>query len=591
MSGKKNFFLNLKDSTIALFLAVSFCIVGFSTVKDYGFNWDFFYYFYRGEVYLNFSLTGEQHFDKDKIECRFQDESHNPFNYDLLSKELTDKKKQLYLKTGESSYGGFTGTLSALGCEIFHKKLNLLEDLDAHHYAYVVLASFALFFYFLFVSRAFSTATALLATGFLFLFPRFIGHIPSNPKDSVVTCLGIMAVYFFWRAIEGNKWKYLIPATMLTAFGVSSKFSAYMIPAILFLWSISYFIRYKKFSLELNKKFWGYLVASIAVFFLSVYIFSPIRWVDPLGIFKSITGLIEFSYKSPVNRSKFANPGPVNAFNAQKKLMYIFYPTGLFLVTTPVFTLFTGIIGFFISLKSIKQKFSTFKIDSRLLVVIWFIIPIMIASLPGFSYYVRKPRHFMFFIPAFCILAALGTKWSVEFLRTKLNRKISLKSANFIIGGMVCFGFLSLVVSVIQTHPYEITFFNRLIGGAAGAKSIKLPGGRTGIPLATDSSALVYRQGIKWLNKNAPSDSSLYLTTDVDKMPIVASKELRGDIKIVPEWRFNFDMLKKEQFYVMIIPEHWEEQTDAVLQYCYKNYKPVYSIISQGEPIFLIYKL
>jgi hypothetical protein len=580
-------FFNLKDTQISLLIAGVFCLLGLLTVGDYGLTMDFPFYFYRGEAYLNFFLTGKQHFDEKKIKCRFQDELHNPFNYDLLSRESTDKKKMLYIQTGETSYGGFTAILSAVGCELFFKRLNVLSDIEAHHFAYVILASVSIFVYFLFVSRAFNRLVAFLATIFLILFPRFIGHIPNNPKDSVVACLGIMAIYLFWRAVQKNEWKYLIPTAVLISFAVTTKFSGYMIPCILFLWLMGYFVGHRKISLTLNRGFWFCLSISFLVFILLIYIFSPIRWVDPLGIFRSMAGLIKYSYKSPVGwTSKFT---PTELFDAKKKLIYAFFPMGLVFITTPIFTLSAGIIGFFVSLKKMRENFFAAQIDNYLLIILWFLIPIIIASLPGPSYYVRTLRHFMLFMPALCILAALGVKWFIEFLGSRLSRTISPGWSNLIIMGTVCLGFVSIVLSIVDIHPYETTFFNRLIGGVSGARRVKLPGGRRGIPFATDFWCNSYRSGMKWLNENALPNS--YLTVTFGEQVVIFAKELRDDITIIREENFSFEMLNKGPFYVMIIPTYWEELHDGLLQYCYKNSKPVYTIKSQGAPILLIYKV
>ncbi len=587
LPGKNKTVFNLKNPAIALFIAVAFCLLGFFSVKDYGFTMDSHNYFYRGEAYLNFFLTGAKRFSKQQRNCRFQDEDINPFNYDLLSKEMTDKKKNLFAKTGEGSYGGFTGTVSALGCEIFYKRLNLLGDLDAHHYAYVLLASIAFFFYFLFVSQAFNRVTAFWATAFLFLFPRFMGHVPNNPKDSVVACLGIIAIYFFWLAMSKKEWKYLMPTAMLISFAVTTKTSGYMIPCILFLWAIGYFIRYKKFSLRFDKSFWVYMFLSFFVFILVVYIFSPSWWVDPLGIYRSIAGLTKYATNNPVGwTSDFTQEA---AFDIKKKIIYAFFPMGLVFITTPVFTLALGVSGFFVALGRIKENFRTNQIDNYLLVVLWFIIPIIIASLPGPSYYVRVPRHFMLFMPALCILAGLGGNWATKYLRTKWSRLMDVRVANFLIGTLIFFGLGSIAISIVNIHPYETTFFNRLIGGLSGARKVKLPGRSVGIPDASDFWCNSYRSGTEWLNKNALPNS--YLVVTYGERVVVYAKELRKDITIIKEDDFNFEQLNKGPFYVMIIPTYWEELYDGLLQYCYKNAKPLYSISSQGAPILLIYKL
>jgi hypothetical protein len=589
-------FFNVKDSVIALLLAGLFCIIGFFTLNDYGHTGDYWLYLYRGEAYINFLLTGQKNFSPEKIKCRFQDEAYNPFNYDLLTKKRTAKRKLLYLKTGESGQGFISTLFSAIGCEILFKRFGLMTDFNAHYAANLILASVSIFIFYLFVRMIFDRRVALFSTLFLVLFPRFIGHIPNDPKDPLVLYFGILAITTFWLALKNNGWKLLIPTTIFIGMAVTSKPTGYMIPAILFLWAIGYLIRPKRCSLEISGTFWVFLTLSFLIYMLTIYLLTPTLWVTPARTLSKISSLTSwagnFVTSGPDKNMWIFEQTASELFDTRKKMLYAFFPMGLVFITTPVFTLFCGVIGSGVSLKGLKGVFKFNKLNNYLLVILWFLVPIIIVSLPGAVYYCRSPRHFMLFVPALCILSGLGVNAGMDFLIDKSRHLISLRINRIIAAGLVISGFTSIVVSIIDIHPYETTFFNRAIGGLAGAQRIKLPGGRVGIPGAEDYWGNSIRNGIRWINKNAEAHSYLALT--YGEHIVVHSKELRDDLTLIKGKDFSMGVLTEGQerpLYVMILLSYWLNMYNEINQYCYKNLTPVYTIKAQGAPILFIYKL
>ena len=73
-------------------------------------------------------------------------------------------------------------------------------------------------------------------------------------------------------------------------------------------------------------------------------------------------------------------------------------------------------------------------------------------------------RHFVFTFPPFAVLGSLAAVW----IARRLQR---LGTAATIAGGLVfAAGIAAPVVEMVRLHPYQYTYYNRFIGGVAGAR-------------------------------------------------------------------------------------------------------------------------
>jgi hypothetical protein len=74
-------------------------------------------------------------------------------------------------------------------------------------------------------------------------------------------------------------------------------------------------------------------------------------------------------------------------------------------------------------------------------------------------------RHFVFVIPPFAALGGLAGAWFAERLERHGSAAMSA-------GALVLIAGLALpLVEMVRLHPYEYTYFNRIAGGVAGARS------------------------------------------------------------------------------------------------------------------------
>jgi Dolichyl-phosphate-mannose-protein mannosyltransferase len=95
---------------------------------------------------------------------------------------------------------------------------------------------------------------------------------------------------------------------------------------------------------------------------------------------------------------------------------------------------------------------------------------VLAATLPILVTIAARPamyngiRHFVFVLPPFAVLGGLAGAWIARRLE-------ALGRAALVAGALVLFvGAASPVIAMARLHPYEYTHFNRIAGGAAGAR-------------------------------------------------------------------------------------------------------------------------
>jgi hypothetical protein len=95
---------------------------------------------------------------------------------------------------------------------------------------------------------------------------------------------------------------------------------------------------------------------------------------------------------------------------------------------------------------------------------------VLAATLPVLITIAARPamyngiRHFVFVLPPFAVLGGLAGAWIARRLE-------AFGSAALVAGALVLVvGAVSPVVAMVRLHPYEYTHFNRIAGGAAGAR-------------------------------------------------------------------------------------------------------------------------
>lgn len=454
----------------ALFFSLFFFLAAFATLKDYGVSWDEAVHFSRGQIYLNYFLTGKKEYGQENLRKSFyQFEQHTG---DYFFKD-------------NSGHPPVNGILASISNYIFYQKLGILSDITSYHLFNILASSILVFVTAAFMLRTFGFFPALIAFLALSTYPLFWSESHFNVKDPALSAFFAGFIWTFYESFTKRRPKWLVASFVFLFLALGTKFNTLFLPLIIIPWMILV----KKYIRGFSKKYLLVLIIGPILVTLGLIASWPYLWgnlpkgfLDVLRYYKQIgTG---FSYQP----ESFYFLG----FNT--------FPLQWILFTTPPLVLILSSIGI-VSTWIHKEKFNRVTI----LWLLWLIVPIVRVSVPGATIY-GGVRQIMEFIPALALLAGLGAFQIVEWLK---NSKLLPGKKKLYLMALMAFLFLWPLSILIKLHPQENVYFNSFIRGLAGAKERNFPSwGNT--------YGNAYLAGINWLNKDAPENSKVSLIQGID---------------------------------------------------------------------------
>lgn len=580
---------------------ILFLFIGTWTIKDYGFNWDEPYHFMRGQAYLHFYLTGEKDYSSLPTYPRLSTECPDwakgycdispggatdtiKFDSKALSYgELTDKfqegrptKRSFFqhdiytfneIIEVDEGHPPVSDILASFTNYILYQKIGIMGDLESYHFfevlvAFLLVAAVAYITY-----KELGVLPSVVSSVSLASYPLFFAESHFNIKDPILASFYGLTLIFFYLGVKQRKmWKILLSGLFLgLATGV--KFNTAFLPLILIPWLVYYFVwtyinqKTKKQKVLYIKSIIPLLCIIIVMPLLALlvfYAFWPFLWTDTIAHLTKIIGF----YKS-------IGTGIPGEMLSYLKFKWNTYPIVWIVYTTPIPILLFSLFGIFESIKSIYQKK-----DFYLLVLLWFIVPILRVSWPNSVLY-GGVRQIMEYIPAMAILAGIGTYSLINFVNKFIkNNYILLNITKFLILVLLAF----TIFDVARIHPYENVYFNQLIGGLPGARE-------KNIPNWGNTYGSVYLQGVEWLNKNAEPNAKLGLA--ITTMGNLPKLKLRSDIDF---YNGYWSGMNRDGEYEIELDFNWFPRKWYSFQYMEVFLEPVYVVEVDGVPLLKIWK-
>ena len=411
---------------IAVFL-VAFAILLIS-VTDYGLTWDEPYYIaHSNRLQQWFGLLIQNHapFSDEAVKYLIQfDRYHNchpPFYKlsGLLFKNLLGK----YLYS------------------------NILYQYRLSTIFWSALLIAMLFFY---LQRAYqSHLIALLGAGLFFTVPRFFVHMHLFATDAIIVSLYFVALSLF---VFG---KNRVSAILGGLFGgalLASKFTGVLLIPILLIVAPCFNDRK-----EYVRRFVFFIPAMVMGFVL----FDIHLWV---GFWQEIV----FYFRSVLDRESVVPIGTLFLGKVYGFRLPWYQPLIMLGICIPfaliLFAIFSPMFGNF----NRYRKFWLFEI-------LPFIFLIVIFSLP------KTPKHdgirlFSLAWPHLVLLSVRGVcgigrvvKWLIVSRVAPSDSKVAIRVKRGLIPALLSFTLLINVSTLINYHPYQLSFYNAAIGGPAGA--------------------------------------------------------------------------------------------------------------------------
>jgi len=318
--------------------------------------------------------------------------------------------------------------------------------------------------YYLFLYKYKNPWLAIIAPMALFLTPRFLGHIPANPKD-----IPFAIVYFFGLISILVSSKSKNPYLQVLLLGVVFGF-AQSIRVVGFSLYIVYFL----FSLRNKTRAIGTILLQLFVVFAISNFVMVVTW--------PYLGANYFhGFKALLTTAKSFQDWDCTVlfmgdYITRSTRPWYYLPVWIF-ITTPV-----SVLVFFLSAGIFVKKN---KRGNDVFVLLLLALVVNLVLYLGLNPVIYNGlRHFLFLLP---ILVCLATISFVDFL---ITIKPSVGKNVLII--LVCSNFFMIGVALFKLHPYEYIYFNELVGGLSGAQDT----------FELDYWGAGYKESIEWFVDN-----------------------------------------------------------------------------------------
>ena len=412
--------------------------------------------------------------------------------------------------------------IAALSGKVFFEYLHILGPIDAYHLGLILLWLCAILYMYRRLTQLHSRDMALCSMLFLMLAPRVLGHVPNNMKDVPAMAFVAMAVLDVACALRLRRPRLLLLAGVFFGAAASSKLTAGigLLPVgVLFLAQLK--------QGGLPRRYWLPL-ASAPLLALTVFVGHwPYLWVPPVELWNR---LVEWQSVIAM-RSGSRSPS--------------LYPAILLFLTTPVPTLLAGFGGAIPLWRAIGAE------DRGLFYayLLWF-LGVLAAFSSGMIALFDGIRSFLHFWPPLAFLAGWGVSMLAARLFARAPRMVPFRLP------ITAFALVVLLLpSSLLYHPYEVTYFNALIGGLPGATSLRFDPDRVLDFEPRDYWGTSVRRAVRWANLNLPENA-------------VVSVSLPPRAPLAYRYRSDFRMALTEvgvtEYLILLNRPLWFRQADSL---------------------------
>jgi 4-amino-4-deoxy-L-arabinose transferase-like glycosyltransferase len=416
---------------LAIVVLVLVAAIAAVTFRDYGLGWDDYTHSQYGDLLVS-----------------------------LYSSDFTDKRALSFVNL--YMYGGGFDLLSALAAKVLPFGL-----FETRRLVGAAIGIVGLFVTWRLGRRVGGPLAGLIALVLLAACPLYYGHMFINAKDGPFAAANVLALLGIVRAFE--EYPRATPATVaLCGAGLGLAIGARilggftvldgLLPLLFILAIRSHADGFKSALGE-----WGsYLVAFIPAAILA-YLIMGLVW--PWSVVAPLNPIHAAEYFS-----RFFEKPWRELFGGQLievTQMPREYVPVLLALQVPILMLTTGLAGtagaFIAAVRGSQREAGVRRRAVLLALVLAPTVPVAItvATQPGLY---NGIRHFVFILPPLAVLGGLAAAWVAQRLE-RFGHLATAAGALVVVAGVT-----SPVAEMVRLHPYEYTYYNRLVGGAVGAR-------------------------------------------------------------------------------------------------------------------------
>lgn len=518
-------------------------------INDYGLTWDFHFHFFGGGKLLGYSWQ--------QLEPR------------ALPYVEPDPRNAWSLP-----YGPLMSIPPVASFIMFHKILRLLPADSAYHLPIILWGVAGIAIVYFFLKEAINRRVALFSALFLALMPRYFGDMHNNMKDIPSAVIFSLNIWLLWRLAKHKRLIDLLLAVAAFAVAFNVKINSVYIPIVFGAWYLLARISWRAVRNKIiaarfpslkrgDKKYDDTRAAEqnnfttnstrqntiIGIYFLLAPIAAFLLW---WFFWPNPVAQLDHAYRTfgiGTNNIEVLLNG---AWFCSGSTVPWYYPLWYLGITTPAILLILFFVG---TARGFADKKNT---SLFTLLLLWLFLPLTRYLMPNIGV-IDGIRHFEEVLFPIAIISGLGLDYCMTFLKNH-----AFKFALFILTTIY------LLFTIYSYHPYQITYFNELVGGARGAFG----------KYDLDYWGTSQKAAVEWLNKHAPPNAKVHIVMAAN----VAGTYLRPDL-LNNLNKYGYD---QSDFVVILNRQSFIYRFFYVYEYLLRH-TPAHTVSIAGAPLTWIF--
>lgn len=396
-------------------------------------------------------------------------------------------------------------------------------------------------------------AEAVIAALCLLLLPRALFHAGLAAFDAPIMTLWFATVVAYWRCLDGRRWPWQVGVAWGLA--LATKHTALLLPFALGVHYVVLAWRAKKPLVH-----WRVAVSLAVLGPLVLYALWPLLWTAPIA---HVSEWLKFHTHHVHYNFEYLGTN----WNHPRFPWHVALVTTLFTVPTATLAAALAGAGVWIARRGTIDR-DRAPVLLLALSAAASIGPFFLGSTPIFG----AEKHWMPVLPTICIAAGVGAVWAARRFAAAFA-KVSERAAIIAVGTCIA---LAGATEVVTAHPYALTWYSALAGGAPGGADLGMNRQFWGVAakgvlpfLRSQPPGLVYSHDASpawgWYIKDG-----LLPRGDGD-----AGHETEG--------------IARSKYAIVIHEKHFNRH-DYLIWAAYKTTQPVFVLRADGVPIVSVYR-
>lgn len=532
--------MTIRVNTARMFswlLAVAVFLLVAATASHYGVTWDEFAYFHASDLHTQWIADFGKNLLQGEIAASLRNEAINA---------------AWYWDPYHVPHPPFSRILSGLAKALFS---SVVDKFVAYRLAPAIFFSLLVTVMYLWMSTLFDRTTGIFSALTLVLIPNLFGFAHIAVTDLPLAATWFVTLYCFWRGLKD--WQWSVVLGIVWGFALATKFPAFLIPVPLLLWAHVYHRR-------------SYANNLFAMIFLSPLIMvacNPYFWHQTLP--RLATFIYDHASRGYRSETNYLIYFAHTLYDTSHLPWY--YPFFMIGVTTPEIFLALFLVGAASIWRHSEQQ--------KVMVLFLFnaIFILSLGLLPGAVLH-DGVRQLLSALPFIGAVAGAGFFVFTSYVMERGQKVDALQRIRHrkekLIAALYLLTLFPPALDLLVYHPYELSYYNRFVGGIQGAHERGLE--------TTYFMEAFTPEFLKLLNEKLPPNAIINATFS-NFMFDYYQKEgrLRPDIKITDGVDFNY--------YIRL--SRWSTTIKAEQGLPLEHLEAVFATHLDGVPLAALYKV